>query len=537
MALPRVFISTDLRLSSEEKDDAQSLIHALMYQDKMNIVGISGTASKWGHQDGLLSDIDKILDVYGEDQAKLEARSAAFKSVAELKAVTWQGATDTAPSAGWSNATDSSKAIISEAKAAAAARQTLNVLTWGGETDLAQALHDDPSIAPHVRFFNISNQDAAAHAYIKGNFMGDLDMWVDNQSTFRGVYQTPTSSGIIKGWHQENADGHGALGDLFADLSESIFNESGVKMGDSPTVLRFLSGNQNDPSKESWGGEFVKVSDRYWTDNASNGLDFDRSGTDGARTIYEDRDAWVGDFAKRFDWLDDADPADAVDDVITVRVSGDAYRSDPSFALMLDGRTLYPTNVVTADHADGAWQTFTYKGDFVAAGNMAYKVGVRFTNDAYKAGVGDRNLYVDEIVLNNVSDDRDASLNRNATATWDLTGVLATSPAQMDDVITLKVSGDAYLGGPTFTVMVNGHVVGSSGPVTADNGEGEWETFTFKGDFDLDGTDRVGVQFTNDAYEAGAGDRNLYVDAVTLNDDVNATNVSMTQASTEFWDF
>ena len=55
MSLPRVFISTDLRLSSEEKDDAQSLIHALMYQDEMNIVGIAGTASHHGHQDGLVA--------------------------------------------------------------------------------------------------------------------------------------------------------------------------------------------------------------------------------------------------------------------------------------------------------------------------------------------------------------------------------------------------------------------------------------------------------------------------------------------------
>jgi hypothetical protein len=58
MALPRVFISTDLKLTSEEKDDAQSLIHALMYQNKMNIVGIAGTASRWDHQNGRVTDID-----------------------------------------------------------------------------------------------------------------------------------------------------------------------------------------------------------------------------------------------------------------------------------------------------------------------------------------------------------------------------------------------------------------------------------------------------------------------------------------------
>src|SRR5918994_5145412 len=193
MALPRVFISTDLRLSSEEKDDAQSLIHALLYQDKMNIVGIAGTASRWGHQNGLVGDIDKIIDVYGKDLANLQAHASGFKTVAELKAVSWQGATAIAPSAGYASATASSKAIIAEAKKAAAAGEKLNVLTWGGETDIAQALHDDPSIAPHIRFFNIDRQDPAAHSYIERNFKGKLDMWVDDRSTFKGIYQTPTS--------------------------------------------------------------------------------------------------------------------------------------------------------------------------------------------------------------------------------------------------------------------------------------------------------------------------------------------------------
>src|SRR5918994_1709719 len=120
MALPRVFISTDLKLTSEEKDDAQSLIHALLYQDKMNIVGIAGTASKWGHQNGRVADIDAIIDVYGKDLAKLQAHASGFKSVSELKAISHQGAITVAPSAGYSSATASSKAIIAEAKKAAA---------------------------------------------------------------------------------------------------------------------------------------------------------------------------------------------------------------------------------------------------------------------------------------------------------------------------------------------------------------------------------------------------------------------------------
>jgi hypothetical protein len=68
-----------------------------------------------------VSDIDAIIDVYGKDLAKLQAHASGFKSVAELKAISHQGATVVAPSAGYSSATASSKAIVAEAKKAAAA--------------------------------------------------------------------------------------------------------------------------------------------------------------------------------------------------------------------------------------------------------------------------------------------------------------------------------------------------------------------------------------------------------------------------------
>jgi hypothetical protein len=439
MARPRVFISTDLRLSSEEKDDAQSLIHALLYQDKMNIVGIAGTASKWGHQDGLVGDIDKIIDIYAKDYDKLEAKGSAFKTAAELKAISWQGATDVAPGAGFSKATVASQAIIAEAEKAAAAGEKLNVVTWGGETDIAQALHDDPSIAPHIRFFNISNQDPSAHRYIMNNFKGKLDMWVNDMSTFRGMYQTPENAGIIKGWHEVHAKGHGALGDFFAQLSGDIFNKAGVKMGDSPTILRFLNGNQNDPTAESWGGEFVKAGDRYWTDKKDPGLDLNRNGTEGAITIYEDRAAWMNSFAERFDWLktgaapsqpaltqpaptptDPATPSEPTGpgaDTITVKIAGTAYKGNPKFAIYVDGKVVDPNTVVVADFGKG-WDTFTFMGDYDGAGTQKHKVEIDLTNSLAREGVGDRKLYVDAVTFNGVKQTQNVAITNHIDKDW-----------------------------------------------------------------------------------------------------------------------
>ena len=432
---PRVFISTDLRLSSEEKDDAQSLIHALLYQDKMDIVGIAGTASRWGHQNGLVGDIDKIIDVYGTDLAKLQAHASGFKTVAELKAVSWQGATAIAPWAGYSTATASSKAIIAEAKEAAAAGEKLNVLTWGGETDLAQALHDDPSIAPHIRFFNIYNQDPYAKKYLLANFKGKLDMWVDNMSTMAGVMSNSTSKTLIKGWHQEHAAGHGALGDFFAQLSGDIFNESGVKMGDSPTVFRFLSGNQDDPTQESWGGEFRYVSPRYYTDKTETNLDFDwnPSATRGAMTIYEDRAAWLGSFAERFDWIKNPAPLPprestgstlTGDDTVTITLGGSDYLGDPMAAFIFDGREIGRATI-TADYEKGEAQTFTFKGAFDPDGLQTHRVSVKLLNDKWDGNKlattdsgHDRNLFVESVMVNGVTKEPN-KLITSGSAGWD----------------------------------------------------------------------------------------------------------------------
>ena len=415
MAKPRVFISTDLKLTSEEKDDAQSLIHALLYQDKINIVGIAGTASKWGHQNGRVSDIDAVIDVYGKDLAKLQAHASGFKSVADLKAISHQGATAVAPSAGFSSATASSKAIVAEAKKAAAAGETLNVLTWGGETDMAQALHDDPSIAAHVRFFNIGAQDTAAKSYLLKNFKGAFDMWVDDMSTFRGMYATPTAKKIITGWHETHAKGHGALGDYFAKLSGDIFNVSGVKMGDSPTVLRFLSGDQNDPTKESWGGEFRKVSEGYYTDRTDSA--FEWGATNGAMTIYEDRAAWLSSLAQRFDWLKSTtaplppvapskpvETGPVTDDALNIRVSGDAGAGglDPIVMILVDG-VHKGSFKVTADHADGAWQTIAIDGNWKAGVN--HKIEVKFYEKSSSQAV-----YLDSVTLNGDTNGTDVTM-------------------------------------------------------------------------------------------------------------------------------
>jgi hypothetical protein len=85
-------------------------------------------------------------------------------------------------------------------------------------------------------------------------------------------------------------------------------------------------------------------------------------------------------------------------DTVTVNVSEDAWQGDARFIVSVDGKQAGDVNTVTALHAAGQGQDFTFH-DFWGAG--AHNVAVNFLNDAYGgAPQTDRNLYVNSVTLN-----------------------------------------------------------------------------------------------------------------------------------------
>jgi Ca2+-binding RTX toxin-like protein len=82
------------------------------------------------------------------------------------------------------------------------------------------------------------------------------------------------------------------------------------------------------------------------------------------------------------------------------------------------------------------------------------------------------------------------------------------------DTLVLEVSQDAYKGSARYTVAVDGVQVGGVFTASAARGSGETDTLTLRGDWGP-GPHTVTVTHTNDLWEAGAGDRNLYVTGAT----------------------
>lgn len=74
----------------------------------------------------------------------------------------------------------------------------LYVLIWGLLDDLAQALHDDPSIEDKLRVYYIGGPNKKwgvnSHACIERNFPS---LWIiENNSTYRGWFNGGDQSGI-----------------------------------------------------------------------------------------------------------------------------------------------------------------------------------------------------------------------------------------------------------------------------------------------------------------------------------------------------
>lgn len=164
---------------------------------------------------------------------------------------------------------------------------------------------------------------------------------------------------------------------------------AGAHLVGAPALLQYLSSQGNNVPADPYGTQVSKYIEMF------NG--YDVSPVIGAK----------------------APEPSTGEDTITVKISGDYYKGDPNFAFLVDGVLIDGDNVVTADHKEGEWQTFTFKGDFdTLAGDQKHKVGIKFTNNLLGPD-GDRNLHVDEITFNGETNTKNQSITWNTTKYWD----------------------------------------------------------------------------------------------------------------------
>ncbi len=289
----RVIVSTDI--GGSDNDDFQSMVHLLMYADVFDFEGFISSPPEAGR----VKHIHETIDAYAKDYPQLLRHAAPYPKPEQLHTLVKQGAIDTSPKAGFSEATEGSRWLVDRARAEDL--RPLYVLVWGCITDVAQAVHDAPDIKAKLRVYFISSwnrgKDQSARDYLYEHHT-DL-WWIESDTTFRGMYVGGDQEGDLGNntFLQEHVRDHGTLGDLLVEKLPAI------KMGDTPSVLYLLAGNPDDPQSDHWGGRYVPTGhgSHYWTD--SQDTDLKEGKYPGAKSVNRWRAAYLRDWQARMEWL------------------------------------------------------------------------------------------------------------------------------------------------------------------------------------------------------------------------------------------
>lgn len=249
---PRIIISTDI--GGTDPDDNQSIIHLMMYSDCFDIEGLVSSPS---FGDGSVNELLREIDVYEKGFPVLKKYYAGLMTPDDLRKLSKQGRKGLAPYEGFGSSTEGSEWIVKCARKES--DRPLYVLVWGTLEDVAQALHDAPDIKDRIRVYFIGGPNKKwgvnSYTYIAKNFP---DLWmIENNATYRGLISNGKND---DGYYDKHIAGAGHMGTDFKN-----YYDGRVKMGDTPSLLYMMNGDPNDPTGESWGGSFERISESPYT--------------------------------------------------------------------------------------------------------------------------------------------------------------------------------------------------------------------------------------------------------------------------------
>ncbi|HEX3152197.1 MAG TPA: nucleoside hydrolase-like domain-containing protein [Gemmataceae bacterium] len=315
---PRLLVLTDI---GGDPDDQQSMIRLMVHANEFEIEGLIASAA--GIEGELKKEtvkpelIREIVEAYGKVQPNLRKHHPDFpESKVLLDRIKSGNPVRGTGSLGEDKDTEGSKWIISAVDRAD--ERPLNVVIWGGSTELAQALwrvrHDrtqeelDRFVAK-LRVYSIGHQDNTGPWINKEypNLFFILSKSPEGKDRreggYRGMYLGGDQSLTSREWVDRHiCKDHGALGALYPTNTWTAPNPHGtLKEGDTPSWLYFLPvglGDTAHPEWGSWGGRFKHVAGGRYEDSP------DTVGKENHQraTVYRWRPAFQNEFQARMDW-------------------------------------------------------------------------------------------------------------------------------------------------------------------------------------------------------------------------------------------
>ena len=286
-----------------DPDDIQSMVRFLLYANEFDVEGFVASSATFANIARKQNILD-ILELYDQVDENLRKHDTRYPTANQLRSVTFQGLTGT-----WGKSISNN---IGEGKDSEASEAIIKIIdrpdqrpvwfcVWGDCSNIAQAIWKvNQTRSPEkikfflskLRIYQIAHQDSTID-WLMDNFP-DLFI-IYSKTTYMGIFGGPDDPlGNLRWLNANIRQNHGPLGAIYPPAAMGV---DGVKEGDSPSFMYLVSAanglnNSEDPSQESWGGQFVRInSTNHWID----GL--------GKSTISKWKTKYQTDFAKRADWM------------------------------------------------------------------------------------------------------------------------------------------------------------------------------------------------------------------------------------------